>query len=193
MTDEKKHCVYMNLAGCFLFAFCFTFFSYAGLPVDFTADHLMNMQGTEAIGYNELIRLILNPLTPAWFYPSTGSMAYLRPLQFLLMKLYFHWFHYSLVPFHLTAAIGHGLLAMIFFAFIYRRTRRALYGWLAVILYASFPSNFFTMASTFSMDFQHFVSILTVSGLILFGSLTRGKQKSSWMFCLGVLGWIAAV
>ena len=78
----------VNLTGCFLFAFCFTFFSYVGLPVDFTADHLSNMLGTQAMSYKKLTQLILNPLTPAWFYPPAGLvglMAYLRPLQFLFL------------------------------------------------------------------------------------------------------------
>lgn len=180
----------LNLVGIFIFGFCFIYAAYVGLPVDFNADHVNNVQGTEAVSYETLIRMIINPFTPAWFYPAEGRMEYLRPLQFLLMKFYFEKFHYSLVPYHVTAAAGHGILLVIFSIFIYFFSRNILFAWLAALLYTSFPTNFFMMTSVFSMDFQYYVSLLSIASLSLFGFLTFQKVKSKVIFVGSVLTWL---
>ena len=188
-----KRSLLLNFLGIFLFGFAVIYACYVGLPVDFNSDYIAsNIRGADSLSYLKLIRLTLNPLTPAWFYPSAGLMEYLRPLQFLLMKLFFDWFHYSLIPFHVSTAVGHGFLLTIFALIIFYYTRSILLSWLGALLYASFPSNFFMLVSTFALDFQFFLSILTLVALFLFGLLTFGKLKSKLSFFLGVLGWICA-
>lgn len=191
MPISPKTATRLTALAAFLFGFAFIAFFYIGFPVDFTADHISNIRDTSAFSYGELFRFILNPTTPAWFYPpGDGSMAYLRPLQFFLMKLYFNAFDYALPPFHLTAAIGNGILGLVLFTFIYQWTRNRLLAFLAIVFYSSLPSNFFTMSSTFSMDFQHYIGLTTLSALFLFGQLTLKKTKTSARFILLVAGWV---
>ncbi len=185
---------FLHLTCVFLFAFTFIVFCFVGLPCDFNADHVtINVRGAQSLSYSDLIRLTLNPLTPAWFYPPSGLMEYLRPLEFLWMKVYFDAFQSSLIPFHLTAAVGCGLLAVIFFLMIFYGTNSALFGWLAVLLYISFPSNFFLLTSTFSVGFEYYVSVFSIAALWLFGRLTFGTLKSALGFSLNTLSWIATV
>ncbi|MBI3307195.1 MAG: hypothetical protein HYZ84_05255 [Candidatus Omnitrophica bacterium] len=183
-----------HAAGCFLFGFLFISISWVGLPADFNADHLaINYRGTHALSYWDLVRLTLDPRTPAWFYPANGLMEYLRPFQFLIMKVFFDLFQDSMIPFHLTAAFGFGLLSAVFFLLVFYSTASILYGWLAVILYASFPSNYFMLTSTFSVDFQYFVSILSLIALLTFVRLSRGDFKKSGVFTASVFLWIVSI
>lgn len=183
-----------HTAGCFLFGFLFIYSSWVGLPTDFNADHLtINLRGTHALSYGELIQLTLDPRTPAWFYPANRLMEYLRPLQFLGMKIIFELFNSSLVPFHVLAALGSGLLSAVFFALIFYWTRSVLFGWLAVILYASFPSNYFMLTSTFSGDFQYFISVLSLISLLIFCRLALGNIKKGARTILAVILWIATI
>ena len=190
MTTSDRTAFRLTALASFLYGFSFIAICYIGLPVDFTADHVSNIRNTAAISYPELFKLILNPTTPAWFYPpGDGSMAYVRPLHFLLMKFYFNQFNYSLPPFHITAAIGNGILGLVLFFFIYHWTRNLFLGFLGIVLYSSLPSNYFTMSSTFAMDFQHFIGLFTLSSLFLFGQLTLKKNKAG-TFALQLLGWV---
>ncbi len=191
MTNRK-----ILLHGCavFLAAFLFIFACWVGLPADFNSDHITtNVRGADATSYGELLQLTLDPRTPAWFYPSTVYMEYLRPLQFMWMKFYFDRFGSSLVPFHVTAAIGTGFLSAVFFGLIYVWTGSFLLGWLAAFLYMSFPSNFFTLISTFSGDFQPYLSVMIITALLVFSRLTFGRFKSWPAFLLGMLVWITPI
>jgi len=188
-----KKILFLNTIAVFFVGFLFIFSLYAGLPIDFNADHItINVRGADTMSYSELISLILNPLTPAWFYPPNGLMEYLRPLEFLGIKLLFHVSNYSLTPFHLTAAITNGILMVIFLLIIFYVTRSLFWSWLGVLLYLSFPSNLFLMLSTFSVDFQYSVSILSTVALILFGLATLRPMKKSTFF-LSLMGWIITV
>lgn len=183
-----------NLGLAFLVGFLFIFFCFVGLPVDFNADHLEGIQSVNSLSYVDLVRLILNPLTPAWFFPpDTNWMGYLRPLQYLIIKAYFDWFGYGLVPFHLTVAVGLGLLNVLFFVLIFYATQSLLYAWLGAILYASFPSNFFLHASIFSMDLIYYVSILSILALALFGFLTFGMWKKKLHFLVALFGFVLTI
>lgn len=183
----------LNLIGIFAFGFCFIFAAYVGLPVDFNADHINNVQRATAVRYSELLRMTVNPFTPAWFYPAEGRMEYLRPLQFLLMKFFFETFHCSLIPVHIGAAIGHGILLVTFSVFIYLFSGSLLFCWLAAFLYTSFPSNFFMMTSVFAMDFQYAVSLLSITSLTIFGILTIHKIRRPVIRVFCFVGWIAAL
>lgn len=188
-----KKTLFRHASLVFLVGFIFVFSCYGGLPVDFNADHVnANIRGADEMSYSELIRLTLNPLTPAWFYPPNGLMEYLRPLQFLGMKLFFEFFDYSLIPFHAAAAFGSGMLMVFFLLIIFYLTRSLLLGWLGVLFYLSLPSNLFMMLSTFSLDFQYFISVLSITSLALFGFLTL-KPLEKPVFFLAVLGWTVSV
>jgi len=188
-----KHKIW-HLIGVFTFAFGFIVICYLGLPIDFNRDYLIVCLGSlTRVDYSELIKLTLNPLTPGWLYPPDRLMEYLRPITTLLFQLGHQWMPYSLIPFHLAAALGHGLLAIYLFVIIDYFTKRALYGWLAVIFYASLPSNFFMMSSISSFDFQYFVSVLSLTALALFYYLTLGRFKRPLTFCLFVVLWIMTV
>ena len=191
MPTPKTTAFRLTALASFLYGFLFIAICYVGFPVDFTADHLTNVRDSAAFSYGELFKLVLNPTTPAWFYPPPdGSMAYLRPLHFLLMKLYFNLFDYTLPPFHITAAVGNGILGLVLFVFIYHWTRSLLLGFLGIVFYSSLPSNYFTMSSTFAMDFQHFIGLTTLSSLALFGQLTLKKKKRPEAFALLLIGWL---
>lgn len=192
MQTARNPTFWLTALASFLFGFLFIAVCYVGFPVDFTADHVSNIRDTAAFSYGQLVKLVLNPTTPAWFYPpGDGSMAYLRPLHFFLMKLYFNWFDYSLPPFHVTAAVGNGLVGLILFLFIHHWTRSLVLGFLGIVFYSSLPSNYFAMSSTFSMDFQHFIGLMTLLSLSLFWRLTLKEHKTPWVFLLHLLGWIA--
>ena len=183
----------LNIIAVFFIGFLFIFSCYGGLPVDFNADHInINIRGAEAMSYSDLISLTLNPFTPAWFYPPNGLMEYLRPLEFLGMKLLFNSFHYSLTAFQVVASITNGMLMVLFLLIIFYMTKSLLWAWLGVLLYLSFPSNSFLMLSTFSVDFQYSVSILSTTALVLFGFLTLKRTKKSTFF-LSLAGWILAI
>ncbi len=185
----KKH-----LLLAFLFSFAFICFYWLGLPTDFNSDHItINLRGVNASTYSDLFLRTLNPLSPAWFYPPDRMMEFLRPLQFLWMKSYFDLFADSLIPFHLTAAVGAGLLSALFFFLIYRWTGSKLFAWLAVILYTSFPTNYYTLTSTFSGDFQPTISILSITALLLLSRLTFERSPSFASFLLQIMGWVLAI
>ncbi|MDD5218854.1 MAG: hypothetical protein PHS88_12255, partial [Candidatus Omnitrophica bacterium] len=184
----------IHLIAVFLFAALFIFCYWVGLPTDFNADHITtNLRGAEAASYKDLIKLTLDPLTPAWFYPAEGLMEYLRPLQFLWMKVYFQFFQSSLIPFHVTAAIGLGLLSALMVYLIYYWTGSLLFGWLAVCLYASFPSNYYMLTSTFSGDFQFYVSLLSLSAMLLCCRLSFGSFRRPAAFFAAFALWIIAI
>lgn len=180
----------------FLVALVFIAFYWVGLPSDFNADQLsIGLRGTNDSTYSALLLRIADPRTPAWFYPPAGLMEYLRPLQLFWMKIYFDLFNSSLIPFHITSAIGYGLFCFVIFTLIASWTRRALYGWIAVLLYLSFPSNFYTLTSTFSGDFQQYLSVLCITALLAFCRLTFGSLSRLrflgyavlWLICV----WLA--
>lgn len=184
----------VNLMLAFLLGFVFISASFVGLPADFNADHLEDIESIESLSYFDFLKLILNPLTPAWFYPpDTPQMGYLRPLQFILLKAYYDWFGYGMASFHLTAAVGFGLLNAVFFFLVSTFTRSLFYGWLTVILYVSFPSNFSLIASIYSLDFQFFVSIFSIAALTIFGILSFTDWKKTASFWLVLLGWVVVV
>ncbi|MFH0983984.1 MAG: hypothetical protein V1882_00455 [Candidatus Omnitrophota bacterium] len=177
----------------FLLAFAFIAIYWVGLPTDFNADHLtINLRGATVSTYTDLLLRVADPRTPAWFYPPAGLMEYLRPLQFLWMKVYIDHFGPSLIPFHLTAAVGYGLFCLCIFVLISHWTKRQLYGWLAVALYLSFPSNFYTLTSTFSGDFQQFLSVLCIATLLCFCRMTSTKMTRG-AFLLHGLAWFLGV
>lgn len=177
-----------HLLAVFLLSFGFIFIYWVGLPADFNSDHItINLRGAQASSYADLLGRVLNPLTPAWFYPADRAMEYLRPLQFLGMKALFDLFGPSLIPFHLTAALGLGCLCSFMFWLIRRWTKSLVVAWLAVFLYATFPSNFFMLGSTFSGDFQYFLSILSIASLLIFSRLTWEDSLS----LLKRVGWTA--
>lgn len=183
----------LNLVGIFLFASAIILVCYVGLPIDFNADYItFHSQAVHLISNHELIRNVLTPFTPAWFYPDNNEMQNLRPLQVLLYNNFFRLVPYSNVPFHILAAIGHGFLALLCFGLIMRWTNSKLLAWLAIILYASFPSNYFMLASSNSGDFQYYVSILSLSALLIFGALTLNRM-SNWHFVIGVASLIVLV
>lgn len=190
----NKRRIVGHLLCVFVFGFAFIAICYLGLPIDFNRDYLVVCLGSlTRVDDAELIKLTLNPLTPGWFYPPERLMEYLRPITILLFQIGHRLMPYSLIPFHLAAAVGHGFLAMFVFAIIHHFTQKALYGWLAVIFYASLPSNFFIMNSISSFDFQYFVSVLSLAALTLFYYLTLGRLKRGLSFCLCVLLWIAVI
>lgn len=179
MTQTQK--LIINLFLVFLLGFGFIYVCYVGLPYDFGADHPKNIRGIESIGYGELIELVMDPRTPVWFYPPGNRadlMAFVRPLQFLLLKLSYSLVGYSLPHFHIIVAIGCGILMMLLFSVIVFWTRSMLWGWLAAVLYLSFPSNVFMLLSAWSGDFQFFLSVICIFSLLLFGHLTSRKLKS---------------
>lgn len=174
----------------FIFAFLFIVVCYLGLPVDFSYDYLdVSLRTVGTVSFQDLIKFTLNPFSAGWFYPPDRHIEYLRPLQILLFQLFHLWMPASLAPFQIAAAIGHGLLALFIFFVIYYWTNSLIYGWLAVLLHASFPSNFFIMGSIASLDFQYYVSILTISALILFILLTIGKFRSTFSFLTASVAW----
>ncbi len=183
----------LNLIGVFLFASAFILFCYLGLPVDFNADYLQTHIRAASIGNGEILKYIINPLTPVWFYPEDGRMEYVRPLQVLLFNIVHRQFPYSVVPFHYLAAIGLGLLAVVFFILIYLGTESFLFGWLGVLLYTSFPSNYFIMSSVCPIDFQFYLSIITISSLGIFSFLTSGIWKRKIQFVFGILLWFVLI
>ncbi|MFH1799450.1 MAG: hypothetical protein ABH891_01195 [Candidatus Omnitrophota bacterium] len=177
----------------FLLAFVFIALYWVGLPTDFNADLLtITLRGTSASSYSDLLLRIADPRTPAWLYPPSGLMEYLRPLDTILEKAYFDLFGTSLIPFHVTAAVGYGLFCFCLFVLISRWSKRKLYGWLAVALYLSFPSNVFNLLSTFSADFQQFLSVLCIASLLCFCRMTY-KKTSRFSFLLHGLAWFLAV
>lgn len=192
--ESMKRKLAKHLIGCFFFGFLFIFSYWVGLPTDFNADHLtINLRGAEASSYLDLIQRVLDPRTPAWFYPTDRHMEFLRPLQFLGMKLCLDLFQSSLVPAHLVAAVGSGLLSVAFFVLIFHWTQSLLFAWLGVLLYASFPSNYNMLTSTFSFDFQYFISCLSLTALLTFSRLTFGHFKKGFAFAGAVLLWVASI
>jgi len=166
-----------HTALAFMLGMAFIVVCYVGLPFDFSADHPLNIRSAEDLSYGELAKLIVNPFSLAWFYPpGTDLMAYVRPLQFIILKVFYS-FSYELVPFHITAAIGHGLLLAFIFFIIHRYTRKYLWGWLGCVLYISFPSNAYLMLSDCSLDFQYFVSCLDLIAVLLMVSLSTQKKR----------------
>lgn len=178
--------------GVFLFAFLFICIYFLGLPIDFNADFLRTHIRATSLSYTDLIKYTVNPTTPAWFYPETIYMEYLRPMQVVLFNVVFHFFPYSNAAFQFLAAIGHGLLAVLFFMLITRWTRSVLLAWLMIILYASFPSNYFMLSSINTADFQYYLSIMIISSLLIFGQLTLGKL-SGWRFLVGIVCWVLLI
>lgn len=188
-TQMTKNII-LHAVLVFIFAFLFIVVYYLGLPVDFSYDYLdVSLRTVGTVSFQDLIKFTLNPFSAGWFYPPDRHIEYLRPLQILLFQLFHLWMPASLVPFHVAAAIGHGLLALMIFFIIYHWTSSLVDGWLAVLLHASFPSNFFIMGSIASLDFQYYVSILTISALILFFSLTIGKFRSTFSFLTAFVAW----
>jgi hypothetical protein len=191
----KRNAFLLNLSLVLLLGFGFIYACYVGLPYDFCADHPKNIRGVESVSYEKLVQLVADPRTPVWFYPPGARadlMVYVRPLQFLLIKTYYDLFGYSLPGIHLTAAIGCGALMAIVFSFIAYWTGSLLLGWLGVILYLSFPSNFFTLFTVAAEDSQFFLSIITLSSLLLFGSLTSQRAKKGSL-CLKWILWVICI
>src|SRR3989338_1952565 len=183
----------VHLTASFLFGFIFIFINYAGLPIDFHADYVNDsLKSLETTTPLSLLKRTLNPLTPGWFYPPNGMMEHMRPLQILMFHIFHKLVPFSLVPFHISAAVGYGLLAVILFYIIAYWTKKSLYGWLAVVLYASFPSNFFIMTSITSFDFQYYVSIFSLAILVLLFTLTSGTLKKNTSICMFVLPYCSA-
>ena len=183
----------LNLLAVFLFSAAVILLFYLGLPVDFNADYLQTHIRATSISNSKLLNYIVNPIGPVWFYPEDGRMEYVRPLQVLLFNLVHHRFPFTVVPFHYLAAIGMGLLSVVFFLLIYYYTQSFLLGWLAVLLYSSFPSNYFIMSSVCPIDFQFYLSMVTISTFLIFGFLTSGWAKTKMNFTVGILTWFFLV
>lgn len=177
-----------HLVLVFVIGFLLIFSLYAGLPCDFSADLLRDEVITQANSYGQLICYILNPLTPAWFF--YGKMEELRPIVYLLHKIYFEAFGMNLVTAHITAALAHGILAVVFFLMVFWFTRRKLYAWLLVILYASFPTNAMMLAGNMAYEIQFFLSVITLGGVTAFVSLTWSEKSSVAKKILLTLIWI---
>lgn len=193
---ERKDTLTVHLCLVALVAFAFFFTCYVGLPYDFNADYPLVVRGTGAVSYGELVKLTLNPSTPSWFYPPTSRtdlMVYLRPLQFLFLKFEFDSLGYTLPPLHVVTAVGCGLLSALLFGIIAHWTKRKLWGWLAVALYLTFPSNVFMLISDFSADFQFYISILSLTAILLFGRLTLQRSKSVIAFSFLAFLWLISV
>ena len=183
-----------HLLGVFLLGFLLIFSCYAGLPADFNADHPQNIESCESLTYGQFIKLIVNPLTPAWFYPPlTKDMGYLRPLQYFILKGCYDLFGYGMFPIHLAEAIGFGLLSLVLFLLVYGATQSLLFAWLSAILYASFPSNFVLNLSVYPTDFQYYVSILSIASLAFLGWLTFSSSKSKGLTGIAFAGWIVTI
>ncbi len=189
----KKSSLPIHLVAVFLFSVLFILFCYLGLPVDFNADYLQTHIRAVYISNAEILKYIANPFTPVWFYPEDGRMEYVRPLQVLLFNLVHRQFPYTVVPFHYLAAIGMGLLNVVLFSIIFYFTRNPLYGWLGALLYTSFPSNYFIMSSVCPIDFQFYLSVITISSLVAFGFLTSGRWRKKIRFAGGILLWFTLV
>ena len=184
----KKYKIDLHVLGVFFFAFLFIMVCYVGLPIDFNADYVRtHVRGLTFLSTEELVRNILNPTTPAWFYPEDGRMEYLRPLQVLIFNFIHYLFPFNMVPFQILAGIGNGLLGVFFYLFIFYWTRKPILGWLAVIFYCSFPTNYFIMSSVSPIDFQFFISAMSALALVIFALLTMGQFKKRLSFVAAIL------
>jgi len=189
----KKSSLSIHLIAVFLFSFLFILFCYLGLPVDFNADYLQTHIRAASISKGEILKYIVNPFTPVWFYAEDGRMEYVRPLQVLLFNLVHRQFPYTVVPFHYLAAVGMGLLNVVLFLIIFYFTRSPLYGWLGTLIYTSFPSNYFIMSSVCPIDFQFYLSIITISSLATFGFLTSGMWRKKLQFAGCIVLWFVLI
>lgn len=168
------------VTGCF-----FTIFFYLGLPFGFSADYVEFINTSAQFNFKQLILMTLEPYTPGWFFMDGLGMAHLRPVQYLIFKFYYVVFGAGPLPYQIGEAVACGFLCALMFALILKITRSALYGWLGILLYLSFPTNFF--AINLFLTPVYFLSLLTLLIFVIFGNLTFHGGRSWRGFILGAL------
>lgn len=177
----------LQSALVFFLGFLFTFSLYVGLPYDFSYDLITQYDPINTMSYREIISHIMNPLTPAWFYmPDIGR---LRPVYNLIQKSFFDLWGVSLVPNHVAASIGNGILYMVFFLLGSAITQKKIYGWLLALLYASFPTNSTEMTGQLVTALPSWQSMISAGSIACLGLLTYKYwplSKRVFLFC----GWI---
>jgi hypothetical protein len=182
--------------SCLAFLVTSTFLAvcYLGLPIDFNADYTrFSLHTLQSITIKELLLLVANPLTPGWFYPPHGFIEYLRPIQTLLFHICYNIRPHSLVPFQWAAVVGYGFLSLTIFLIVFKYSRNILYAWLAVILNASFPSNYFIMHTIVPFNFQFYGSLLSLISLVTFHALSSYRLKFPVIQTLVVFIFIVSV
>lgn len=186
MTGNR---VLMHVILVFISAFFLIYALYVGLPYDFNADLVRDPTVTSPLTYSKLISYTLTPATPAWSYYS--RIEELRPFRYVLHKFFLETFHADLASVHIFVAVGHGLLAVAFFLITYWITRRKLYSWLMVLLYASFPTNAVSLLGFVSLEMQYLFSALTLLAMAALIYLTWNPSVSIVNRALLILTWLA--
>lgn len=178
----RTYLVVFALGACFVTVF------YQGLPFDFIRDYLDNVAWTSRYGYQELLALSFIPLSPGWFFME--DIVFLRPFGALLIKALHDGFGASSAPFYAVEALACGLLACAFFFLIRKVTRSALYAWLGVLLYLSYPANF--VAESLYPSLETFFSLLRILPFLCLVLLmekerardTFGALLAAWFICV---------
>lgn len=183
-----------HLIFAFLFSCSLIYACYVGLPVDFNSDYLDdNVRSVRETTPLQLVRYVLNPLTPAWFYTPRPYLEHIRPLRILIFHLIHRWALFSILPYQVLGALSHGILSAGLWFVVFYWTKRLLWAWFAIFLYASFPSNFYLMTSSVSSDFQFFMSVLFLSTLSLFFMLSHGQFKSKRSYTIAIMTWVLLI
>ncbi len=176
-------------AAVFLTGFFFVIIFYLGLPIDFIRDYLDHLAMLNTFDYSDLVLLHFNPLSPGWFFIE--DIYYLRPGTGLLTKPFHALFGALATPYFVWEAIACGVLCCLLYAIIRRASGRALEGWLGVLLYLSFPTNF--LAVTLHPATEYHFSVLRFLAFVFFSRLVLEPRADTARFVLTALGWYLAV
>lgn len=184
--DRRSLKLHAFAAGALGF-FTITWF-YLGLPYNFSADLPAHDTALKHFGYADLVRYTLNPLTPAWFFMT--EIGYLRPIYYLIVKLFFDYFGANLVPVHVAVAVGLACLSMFFFTATALITKRKWVAWLIVLLYLGIPTNAPMIAGYLSLDLQYLHSLISIGALGCLAALTFPSVRKRGAAAGLIVAWI---
>lgn len=176
-------------AAVFAVGFLFVIAFYLGLPIDFIRDYLDHLAMLSTFDYSDLVLLHFNPLSPGWFFIE--DIYYLCPGTGLLTKPFHAVFGARATPYFVWEAFACGVLCCLLYALVRRATGRSLDGWLAVLLYLSFPTNF--LAVTLHPATEYHFSVLRFLAFVFFSRLVLEPRADTARFVLTALGWYLAV
>lgn len=187
MPIKNRSLLLHAAAAGFFGAFVIVWF-YLGLPYNFSADLPAHDTALKHFSYSDLLRYTINPLTPAWFFMT--EIGYLRPIYYLIVKLFFDNFGANLVPVHTAVAIGLGCLSAFFFLAAAVITRRKWIAWLIALLYVGIPTNAPMIAGYLSLDLQYLHSLVIIGALACYAALIFPAPQSRAKTISLIVGWV---